>query len=79
MLSMTTSEPAIKATVAGGLECTVNTIKSEFAEMPGMRLTRPQFRRLWNLTMPRCDHILHELIRSGFLVEGPTGQLHRQG
>jgi hypothetical protein len=80
MPTMTANEPAsITAPVVCGLGCTVNTIRSEFAEMPGMRLTRPQFRRLWNLTEPQCDLVLHELVHTGFLVEAPAGQLHRQG
>ena len=53
-------------------------IRGEYAEMPGLRLTRPQFRRLWNLTLEEGERILACLIESGFLVEGRDGLLRRR-
>jgi hypothetical protein len=44
-------------------------IRGEFREMPGMRLTRDQFRRLWSLTPHECDRTLAQLLQDGFLVE----------
>lgn len=44
-------------------------IRGEYREMPGMRLTRDQFRRLWSLTPQECDHMLMHLLRDEFLVE----------
>ena len=44
-------------------------IRAEFLEMPGMRLTRRQFRRLWNLNDIDCDRLVRRLIGAGFLVE----------
>ena len=41
--------------------------------MPGMRLTRAQVRRLWNLSSPECDEVVDALISDGFLV----GDQHR--
>jgi len=56
----------------------LTVIRSEFAEMPGLRLTRPQFRRLWNLTFEEGEPILDCLILTGFLVEGRDGLLRRR-
>src|SRR5438876_9950782 len=39
-------------------------IRMEFLEMPGMRLTRSQARRLWNLNQTACDHVLDTLVVS---------------
>ena len=48
-----------------------------FAEMPGMRLTRTQFRRLWDLTPDDAAFVIAELKRSGFLMEAEDGHLRR--
>jgi hypothetical protein len=40
---------------------------SEFSEMPGLRLTRPQAQRLWGLDEETCAQILDVLVRAGFL------------
>ena len=48
-------------------------IRSEFNEMPGMWLTRAQFRRLWHLTEAECDRLLGYLLDSGFLTESGRG------
>lgn len=42
-------------------------IRSEFEEMPGMRLTREQAARLWSLSGELCDRLLAELEAQGFL------------
>lgn len=42
-------------------------IRAEFAEMPGLRLTRDQAMRLWSLPQETCDRLLGELERTGFL------------
>jgi hypothetical protein len=54
---------------------TVDVVRREFNEMPGMRLTRAQIRRLWNLSSPECDEVVDALISDGFLVETSTGHL----
>jgi len=56
----------------------MNAVMDEFNEMPGMRLTRHQCRRLWSLTVSQCNQILRELIQSGFLVEVPSGHVRRK-
>lgn len=42
-------------------------IESEFAEMPGLKLTAAQVNRLCNLPMDVCESALEALTRSGFL------------
>ena len=34
----------------------VNRVRSEFIEMPGLRLTLPQAARLWGLDPPACEN-----------------------
>jgi hypothetical protein len=53
-------------------------IRGEFSEMPGLRLTRAQFRRLWSLEAAEGDRILEHLIRTGFLVETRDGLIARR-
>jgi hypothetical protein len=53
-------------------------IRMEFVEMPGMRLTRPQARRLWNLDQAACDGLLDALVEEGFLKQTADGALLRQ-
>jgi hypothetical protein len=43
-------------------------VRAEFLEMPGLRLTRAQARRLWALDEALCDAILAALIETRFLV-----------
>lgn len=49
-------------------------IVAEFREMPGMRLTRPQVRRLWNLTDEECEQALAFLSSLGLLAQDDTGR-----
>src|SRR5437016_1950584 len=42
-------------------------VQGEFLEMPGLRLTVAQARRLWGLDAASCDALLAALIDSGFL------------
>ena len=43
-------------------------VRAEFLEMPGLRLTRAQARRLWALDELLCDAILTALVDARFLV-----------
>lgn len=53
-------------------------IRGEFSEMPGLRLTRAQFRRLWSLSADDGERILEHLLRTGFLVETRDGLVGRR-
>jgi hypothetical protein len=39
----------------------------EFVDMPGLRLTLPQAKRLWGLDEPTCARLLERLVEFGFL------------
>jgi hypothetical protein len=45
----------------------INTIRGEFNEMPGMKLTRDQICRLWHLESTQADRLIRSLTTSGFL------------
>ena len=52
-------------------------IEAEFRDMPGMRLTDAQIRRLWNLSGELCDVVLDQMCRAGQLMRDQTGQYVR--
>jgi len=52
-------------------------IEAEFDEMPGMRLTYPQVRRLWNLSDHECTCALDRLCQLGHLARDPAGRYRR--
>ena len=47
-------------------EC-IRLVRSEFAEMPGLHLSKRQAQRLWNLDPKSADTILEMLEASHFL------------
>ena len=49
-------------------------IDAEFQEMPGMRLSEAQARRLWNLSQQDCADALDHLCESGLLVRDHSGR-----
>jgi hypothetical protein len=42
-------------------------VRGEYLEMPGLRLTCVQARRLWALQDPTCQALLDALVGTGFL------------
>ncbi len=52
-------------------------VRGEYHEMPGLRLTVAQARRLWALDRPTCESVLDVLIEAGFLERDATGQYCR--
>ena len=54
----------------------LSAIRVEYTRMPGMRLTRAQFRRLWQLDASACDDAIRRLMGAGFLTQDREGQLH---
>ena len=50
----------------------VGRIRSEFLEMPGLRLTVPQACRLWHVDLSTCEMVFEQLIREGFLYKTET-------
>ena len=67
---------AIVGERAGEDERTVrllHRIRSEFLEMPGLRLTPAQGARLWAIDRHTSERILDGLTTSGFLSRNPMG------
>ena len=55
----------------------VDIIRAEYREMPGLKLTLPQARRLWNLADEECASVLEELVAEGFLRRTREGSYVR--
>ena len=56
-----------------GLQDVVRRIRGEFLEMPGLRLTVQQARRLWLLDEGSCEAVLSALVKARFLVRTRDG------
>ena len=52
-------------------------IRGEFVEMPGLRLTPAQARRLWGLERDVCDALLGALVDAKFLAQTRDGAFVR--
>ena len=53
-------------------------VRSEFLEMPGLRLTSRQAARLWGLAGPLCERVLARLEDAGFLLRTRDGAYMRR-
>lgn len=58
-------------------EDVLRRVRGEFLEMPGMRLTEAQARRLWNLDAESCQALLSALVDSKFLFQTRDGAFMR--
>jgi len=56
----------------------VKRIRVEYVEMPDLRLSFVQARRLWNLPADLCETALTTLVQSGFLAKMPDGSFLRR-
>lgn len=66
--------------LAGGSsadELILARIRGEYLEMPGLRLTQPQARRLWGLDLSTCERVLRLLVDANFLSMRPDGTYAR--
>ena len=52
-------------------------MQGEFVEMPGLRLTAAQARRLWGLDSDVCTALLGALVDARFLVQTQDGAFCR--
>ncbi len=52
-------------------------VQGEFLEMPGLRVTEAQARRLWGLDAATCSDVLSALIDAGFLFRTRDGAFMR--
>ena len=62
---------------ARGIQDVVRRIRGEFLEMPGLRLTAQQARRLWRLDETACDAVLGALVDAQFLAKTRDGAFIR--
>lgn len=53
-------------------------VRGEYLEMPGLRLTVDQARRLWGLDSHACRDVLTALTDAGFLARGTDGRYARR-
>jgi len=67
--STSAGEPTPNDTIAPLL----HRVRSEFLEMPGLRLTPAQAARLWALDRPTSDRVLDGLTSAGFLAKNGKG------
>jgi hypothetical protein len=52
-------------------------VQGEFLEMPGLRVTEAQARRLWGLDAASCDALLGVLVDAKFLFRTRDGAFMR--
>jgi CheY-like chemotaxis protein len=52
-------------------------VRGEYLEMPGLRLTLPQARRLWGMDVVTCERILQLLVDANFLSVRSDGTYAR--
>jgi hypothetical protein len=77
LFSETAERQAIQRTSAPGIPALLVRVQSEFREMPGLKLTEAQARRLWGLDGNTCHVVLVTLIERGFLKRSPNGHYVR--
>ena len=65
--------PALPATINDVL----SRIQGEFLEMPGLRLTEAQARRLWGMETELCAALLGKLVAANFLFRTRDGAFMR--
>ena len=56
-----------------GITSVLDRIRSEFTEMPGLRLTPAQAARLWGMERQMSERILDGLAIAGFLSKNRDG------
>jgi hypothetical protein len=52
-------------------------VRGEYLEMPGLRLTPEQARRLWRMNAHDCDRVLGALVSERFLARTRDGAFVR--
>ena len=60
------------------LDALIARARGEFLEMPGLRLTAGQARRLWSLDSTVTEALLNALVGSGFLQQTRDGSYVRR-
>jgi hypothetical protein len=63
--------------MAPATEDVLRRVQGEFLEMPGLRLTEAQARRLWGLDAAACSALLGALVDANFLFRTREGAFMR--
>ena len=63
--------------IAYDLEPWCELVRSEFVEVPGLRLTPSQAQKLWGLDERTCHRVLRRLMEANYLVPTEDGQFCR--
>jgi hypothetical protein len=57
----------------------VDLIRAEYREMPGLSLTKPQMQRLWGLDARTCETVVSALESEKFLKRSANAYVRREG
>jgi hypothetical protein len=60
------------------LDDVIALMRMEYMEMPDLRLSLMQARRLWDIPTELCADALDRLVQSGFLAQMPDGSFLRR-
>ncbi len=66
-----------RANIGVSIDATIDRIQSEDRELPGLRLTLDQMRRLWVLDRQTCRTVVEKLVDARFLMPTADGQYVR--
>jgi hypothetical protein len=77
MTEATTARPVLSKDARPATEELLRRVQGEFLEMPGLRLTDVQARRLWGLDAATCSALLCALVDIGFLFRTRDGAFMR--
>ena len=73
MLSDALERQLIQRTSTHLMSVILVRVRSEYLEMPGLKLTEAQARRLWGLDGHTCRAVLATLVDRGFLKRSANG------
>jgi hypothetical protein len=70
-------QQTLHVTRSMGNEEALRRVRGEYTEMPGLRLTEAQARRLWGLDETSCALLLQALVDAHFLLRTRDGSFMR--
>ena len=77
MTQSTAERPPLAKDTRSATEDLLRRVQGEFLEMPGLRVTEAQGRRLWGLDAATCTALLGVLIDARFLFRTRDGAFMR--
>ena len=77
MITKTVERQHTQRTSAPSVAAYLVRVRSEYLEMPGLKLSEAQARRLWALDGTTCRAVLTTLIDRGFLKRSANGDYVR--